>query len=509
VLLADFYLQEGIHMKDNKDKKPNQALIDNLHRRAFELGNAELLKAASKPYLHTYQMIILQQRLNALPTPRLTEDYLNRINFLGSILFPYFAKFRELARTIPVCARLLIAEGRPREAEAVMDSWRPLTALMMNDDTDRSLIQVRVAVAVGNILSKEAAGVYHQLGETTKEADANATFVRLSQVTTRFKAVDNPGALSHAAMRRHSSYIELLLNSDSFNDRPTLQELTPGRMHEHVLMEEVAADVIALLLTLAMLGAMLQGKVWLFHLRRASAVPILLMAPARVLLRAVLLGTLLPMLIYWVYSRLPVIGGREYGWLYMWPRFSAELLLLAIILLWLPAHLLRKYIRKRCDDLGVDMPDAHAERAVAWKVRGTGLLAFILLAIVISALSQGVAISDDHGIFLFIIVLSLALLIFALLFAHQRRREFGLYYGTLARSLAPVYAWSVIIIMFVAQPFLLYNEAKWLRKDPIRFGQMTNRQATVASYSTPESKACERLYRFSTEALNPSLDLRR
>ena len=504
VLLAENYLKQGVLAQDDRTAgKHGEKLPDELlDRHFFALGNAELLKAARKPYLRTYQMVILQKRLNALPPPRLTEDYLNRIALSAAVLFPYFSRFRDLARNIPGCARLLIADGQPREAEAVMDTWRPLTGLFLNDDSDRTLIQGLVALAIGCILSKEGAEVYDQLGATAKAADARAAYARLSQVKTAFRA-EKPNTISEAVMRQHISLLGSILYPVFGGERPTLSELTAGRMHEHVLFEEAAIDVTAILLLLAMLGTLLQGKLWLLHLRRASAVPILLMPPARVLLRAVLLGTLLPMLLYEGYSRLPGIGGREYGWGYMWPRFTAELLLLAMLLLWLPAHLLRKYIRRRCDDLGVPMPDATAERAVAWKVRVAVLLAFILLAFVIRAFLQYNGILDDGLGYLFAAVLSLALLVFAVHFAHRRRREFGLYYGTLARSLAPVYAWSVIVIMLVVQPCLLYSEAHWLRNDPLMFGHLADRQTMVASFTTVEARACERLTRLTTEALQP------
>ncbi len=159
------------------------------------------------------------------------------------------------------------------------------------------------------------------------------------------------------------------------------QQMTPGRMLEHVLVEEVAVQLLLLLLLLALLGAVVQGTLWLFRLRRAAAVPILLLPPAKVLLRALLLGIALPMLLYWLYTRCPVIGGREFGWSSgMRPRFMLELCVLGLLMLWLPALIIRRYLARRCADLGIALPTRREERLTNWQVRGAGAAALLLLA---------------------------------------------------------------------------------------------------------------------------------
>ena len=576
VLLANYYLNTGVLPIDNKVKKPHEIPTDDLlDRRTFELGNAEVLKAAGKPYLHTYQGVILQKRLNALPPAQFTEDYLNRLCISASVLFPYYSKFRNLARTIPGCARLLIAENRPREAEAMMDAWKPLTRQILHDDTDSTLIQKLVALAIGTLLSHESACVYDQLGATEKARDARATYTRFIEAKARFLQMDT-GLGTKDLLKKSGSALGSMWGMSIYEEPgappPTARDLTPNRMLEHVLIEEAATNAITLLLLLALLGTLLQGALWLIRCRRAAAVPILLMPPARVLLRALALGLLLPMLLYWGYSRLPIIGGREYGWGYMWPRFSVELLLLAIMLLWLPARLLRKYIRQRCEELNVALPSVRDERISVWVARTVGLGTLALITILTMAI---VNINEDKiGTWSFIILLiSLALLIYGALyillrrecrqylsdlvrkipliyarlimlttlialllvvipclihenydpiwhgitvllpaimgvailiaacrFVYRRRREYGLYYGTLARSLAPVYAGAILLLTLLVQPCLLYSEAYWLRHDPLVFGYLASNHARVGC-SVLEAQACDRLEQLTDKAL--------
>ena len=145
------------------------------------------------------------------------------------------------------------------------------------------------------------------------------------------------GTRHQAYLREHGSLLANLYAISNYTlptlpAMPSPQELTPGRMHEHVLAEEIAVQGVLLLLVLALLGTLAQGALWLYRLRRASAIPFLLLPPAKVMLNAVLLGIALPMLVYWLYSRCPVLGGREFSWSSdMWPRFIVELCVLGIL----------------------------------------------------------------------------------------------------------------------------------------------------------------------------------
>ena len=47
------------------------------------------------------------------------------------------------------------------------------------------------------------------------------------------------------------------------------------------------------------------------------------------------------------------------------------------------------------------------------------------------------------------------------------RNTYGLYYGTLARSLMPVYACAVILIGVIGLPWLQKEESALLKQDPL------------------------------------------
>jgi len=168
----------------------------------------------------------------------------------------------------------------------------------------------------------------------------------------------------------------------------------------------------------------------------------------------------------------------------MRPRFIVELCILAILMLWLPARFMRRYIRRRCADLGADVPSARDEFAVSWRVGG-GVLAFACLALAACMLSSEFWMSVKVAV----AALAIGLIVWVSWYAERRRARYGLYYGTLARSLAPVYAFSIIFISLTLQPYQLYSEAMWLRRDTTIYGYLADPRSRVAGFTSIETKA--------------------
>lgn len=460
LLLAECYLHRGMTAASERQGE-DKALGDALHdRQAFDLGLAELQKAAKKPYYRTYQMQIIRQKLNALPRPLLTEDYLRYLTLTSHELFPQFARLRDIARKTPSCARLLAAEGRTAEAEAVMDTWQPLSRLLADDSN--FLIGALVTAAVVKILTEEGAEVYAQLGRSEKASAALATYERVTQLRNGTKTVANSAKVGLPTERNTPACADVLLpvftGVGTQVPPTTADDLTPLRMHEHVLVEETAVQLLQVLFVLALLGTLMQGAIWHYHLRRAAAVALLLLPPVKEILRALCWGIVLPMAIYWLYSRLPIIGGREYCWKFMGWRFGAEMLIVGMLALWIPARLIGRYVRRRCEDLDIPLPPA-TEAPKQRKLQTAMISAMALLVIIIAIPVEYLTVKMIGT------VLLVGLIAVIVRYAVLTRQHYGLYYGTLARSMAPLYAFAILFLALIAQPWLLANEAYWLRKD--------------------------------------------
>jgi len=483
VFLAEYYLKRGVQAKTETNKKDDADAI--LDRRAFDLGLVELQKAVRKPYLHTYQMEIERMRLNELPRPLLTEDYLGRIAITAAVLFPHFQRYRSLARKIPASARLLYQEGRTREAEAVMDAGMPYARLLAGD-ANTTLIGGLVSTAVAAIETKQGADVYEQLGERTKAQQAQELYNEIRAFSRNWKASGHNPSLK-SMLKRHGSQLISIISPVFGGVAPTERELIPTRMQEHVLSEEIGLGGLQVLFALLLLGTVLQGMIWHYRLRGAASVPLLLLPPAQVIARVLWWGVAVPLLVFWIYSRLPIIGGREYGWGFLWWRFGVELLLLGLLLLWLPARMINRYVRRRCDDLDIPMPPAREEAAVSRKLRGAvlGAIVLVMVMVLLPAAATPLFLKFIGVIF------AVVLVVLGARSAAAKRRDFGLYFGTLARSMAPLYAFAIILLTLTAQPWLLYQEASWLRRDTVMLGEYANKSSEPIAFTRLESRATQ------------------
>jgi len=535
ILLAEYYLQNGINIRSDLPMghygPPTDEILD---RRAFTLGMTELRKALAKPYLHTYRARILQMKLNALPTPLFTEEYLGRIMLAVHEIYPEMVRYRNLAWQISACARVLRAEGCLAEAEAMMDTWQPYTTLLMSD-ASTNLYQSSVACSGGEVLSKEGAEVYDQLGITAKARKVRAINARLKNIDQQRRFSKSERMQQDDLFQKHGAYLAAINRARGVKNQVLEADLQPLRMHEHAMIDEMLVEGVVLLLILALLVVLLDGAIW-FVLRWERGSRPLLLLSANELFRALLLGIALPVAVYWVYSRLPVIGGREYSWSGHWPRFAIEWLLLAIALLWLPSRSIRRYIDRRCAELGIMVP---ARKQVWWILLRTwailltavvigvlpallvpesdafiwtgGLLVIILLcvafyaysrtrhwpllpriAILVLAIGLGeVAAYSMYSHIINIICLLLAsLLVVVSMYSYRRVTNcHARYHGTVALSLAPLFAFSALFLSLVVQPWFIANEVYWLRQDSAFLNHMSQSHQRPVGFSASEEQA--------------------
>jgi len=499
VLMADFYLNRGVQSRTDFPRDSKKAAVDKiLDHDAFSLGIVEMRKAALKPYLYTYQMQILRKKVNSLPNPVLTEDYVRHINVSASELFPNMATFRDVSRRMPAAVRLLIADGHPAEAAVLMDTWKPYAKLIASE-SNPILIHCLVAHAIDTILSKEAIPIYTNLGLNSNAKEAGEIYARLAELKHQWRSKTS---LSYKNTEKlsdeHGSIIARMLVPIMGDVKMTDDDLKPGRMHEHVMMEEGVTLGTLAVLALLLIGTLVQSILWLYRLRQAASVPILLMPPGQLIARALVFGIVVPVLIYWFYARVLPFGGRDYGLAsVMWPRFVAELSVMALLILSIPTTIIRRYIRRRCVDLNIAVPCVKNEIVSTWIVRGATILA-IGLVVVIKAYWINISpVFTTLGV-----LFAIAITVFGIRFIIRKRTQHGLYYGTLAKSLIPIYALSMVLISVTLQPLLLRSEASWLKKDKLIYGYLADRHNTTVGFTGMEQKATRKYWGLLKQALS-------
>lgn len=453
----------------------DDVLVD---RAALDAGVTELLAASRKPYLRGYGMEIMQFRLKLMPVPRLTEEYYQRIQILADQRFDMLAEQRLLARSIGGAARLLLQSGQTKDAVRVMDTWKPYVKLL-SGESEQTLIHALVTVACAQRLAEDAVDVYRHTRRESRQKEAATSLLVLRQEHSRLTQARHAAAAS-GDWRRYGGYTQGSL-LPAVMTSPTRDELTPGRMYEHVLAESVVVQFTLVLLVIALLGALMQYLIWWMTSRGDPVKPLLILPSCSAIVWLQGLFVILPCVAYWFYSR-SSIGGREYGLMSGAPgvRILVEMLLVALVILIVPAVRWRKALRKRCTDLGVPIPAVRQKRLLAWKRAGLGLGLLVPVAAVVAAVNWLVT--------FFALCVAATLLWLLARLEHVGRHPYRLFYGTVARSMTTLVAITTLVMALITQPWLLTQEVHWLRADPLIYGPMADHSRKAAQFSLPETR---------------------
>lgn len=245
---------------------------------------------------------------------------------------------------------------------------------------------------------------------------------------------------------------------------PTRADLAPGRLVELVLLERTALGALLFLLLLLLLlriAALCGLGLWR-RLRRGQGEPprfLILPSPAAAG-RILGLGVLLPLVLFWLYTRHSGAAGREYSLNYLGSRFLLELFLLGATILYASVAMTARVVRERCEALRIPAPEAKLEQNRGLLVAALGFTWSGCLALrwnlgwwpVLLAAPAGFLLLAHGGAFM---LMALAC------------RRYRAFFDIMPRSLMPLFAALAIILGSLVHPHLVWEEAVHLRNDKL------------------------------------------
>jgi len=249
-------------------------------------------------------------------------------------------------------------------------------------------------------------------------------------------------------------------------DEPITEEmLRPGRQTDRIVFEQFNLSYILCILLGSMIGA------WILRMvcQRASdggPAPLLLLPPWRVALGILGFGILLPIILYFSYTRWSGLSSYENS-IEDFMFLFLEVNLLNMSILAASTLLSATYIRKRCQALDITIPKPANPLLIKLFWWGVGSLCLCCAATKkLFGNQEGL----ETALLLFstgmgLILCGAGLVVF--IKGCKSRRTHGLYYGTLARSIMPVYACAVILIGGICLPWLQKEESALLKKDTL------------------------------------------
>lgn len=392
-LLADAYFQRAMEYTETKiteDKQTHRTInrydYRLTDRNMLEKGIREFRTGLARPALRTYHTEMGRLQFAALPTPRHSEDYLDRIVFAATVLFPELAHYRELGRRFPYAGLVLIKEGRTAEGEALLHAWKPYTEHLLGDRIT-FLIQYLAAAAIGDLSSETCAQQYDALGrpETARQMRREADDCLRPYRDWRANRSARNDAYDEAC---RSSVLASMLFPIGGPGAPKIapKDLAPLRGLDQTWLEIAGASGLLILLTLVMVYVAIVALIYALLGKRPEKRPLLILPAWKDLARILGLGVLLPLLVYVLVTR-SGLDGRQYGlglqpWRFV--IFCTELVLLGGALLIVPQVLAKRTLDFRCRALGIAGPRYAMPPALVFTLGTAGILvasgAFLALA---------------------------------------------------------------------------------------------------------------------------------
>ena len=459
-ILAAVLFKRGAEWESKLNKDEEWIIKDKV---LVDSAIAELNKAANKPFYRRYLSEFLKRQLALFPETRRLEDRIAKVVYLAGIPLGDLGLIKGLFKAIP----FYVESNELPEADAsqLLDAWHGFLKKAVPDAW--SLIDVLVLNAIATMAEKKVADVYEAMDKPAAAMETRRLAKQLSEPVESWKAArkskKSNDKESHLLKWKGSILAKMMLPS---LDEPITEEmLRPGRQTDRIVFEQFNLSYILCILLGSMIGA------WILRMvcQRAGdggPTPLLLLPPWRVAQGILGFGILLPIILYFSYTRWSGLSSYENS-IEDFMFLFLEVNLLNMSILAASTLLAATYIRKRCQALDITIPKPANPLLIKLFWWGVGSLCLCCAATKkLFGNQEGL----ETALLLFstgmgLILCGAGLVVF--IKGCKSRRTHGLYYGTLARSIMPVYACAVIFIGGICLPWLQKEEGALLKKDTL------------------------------------------
>ena len=256
---------------------------------------------------------------------------------------------RNMSRGVMAYAALLITEGRPQEAEALIRT-APVAGAQLGA-TSRLLIELLVADSMRQITLREGAALYERLGKHDLADQALALARKESQQEGSFiQRVDRNGE-EFKFVAAHAGFLgSPLVSVVPLTDRSIITDLQRA---ERFLAERAVLGCLALLylITVGWLGIRTLWSLW--RHRKDTGGPKLYFIGWRRLAWIALIAVALPLAAYVILTRAFACGSAHYGINYQPARVALEMGGAVLLIFGLSLFLGWRAARLSCREAGI------------------------------------------------------------------------------------------------------------------------------------------------------------
>ncbi len=438
----------------------------------------EFSRARSKPYYKTYYSEMTNERFAAIGEPQKYEHLVNMVLARWGGCFRTMVLDSEAFELLPSFAEYLMDRGRIEEAEILVHSWKDMTDKMVAGAEDSGDL-INAYVMARKTLDAYSK-YYNQIGDSAKRHKMDNCKKLLRETMHEYQG-DNKWSKAFTT----GSVIMPSLFNGSFpflsTEKSDYEEINrAGRLRDYILAERMFLGILSSVLIVILIEACLVSFWQNIRNRQKGNTPLLLIPRFHEMSRVLLVGIIAPIAVYFVVTRVTAIGGRENAITYRPMQSLLEFSLVSVAILYLTLGSSARTLHKRCKRLGISSPPKAIGNRYH-RFAAIFLLVIVFLWIFVPepleyhkmpGLYYGSHLDIKSGTWFFaaslligsLIVVGQTLLVVRVLSA---KKSYGQYYGTLARSLMPVFALLLLVFTLVLQPALAAREDYLFKNDPV------------------------------------------
>ncbi len=484
---AAILFRRGAEWESNPEEDRDEWVIND--PTLLDSAIVELRKATSKPYYRRYHDELNEERLGFFPETRRIEHRLVKLTFLAGLRLPELGLVRDLFKAIPQFVES--NELSESEASQLLDTWQDFLKQSIPDAY--CLIDVLVLNAVATLSGEKVAEVYESMGQLESADNTREYAEKLSQPITQWK--DNRANMPFGDDSIKLGILASML-LPSIGEPITREMLAPSTQVERVaFLEQMIAHSMLVVLVLLIIFAFILRSIC--QLAANGRSPNLFIPSLKEFFRVFGLGVLLPVAFYYVYTRHSGISSyenslRDY-------RIFLEVGLFVVTCFAMSTWLGMDFIRQRCEKSGIPAPQSVRP---LWKGLFFGALSVSwILCILARPLFGHIKLMDDIllGLMVFLALKFAVTCIIVFFKGVISRKGLGAYYGSLARSLMPIWACVILFIGGLGIPWLHQQETALLKKDTLMAG-------SVGGFTAVEERLTHRLRDGMADALKTNQD---
>jgi len=501
-LLAYRWIKLSIEGEYRKNDAPPGTYTYRVKDRALLDRAMEEMATGLRLPLDNRRYDLLSAQLDAMPRPKHWEEQIRETTLLASVLFPEFAKMRELARINGFYLSLLLDEGKRAEAEPFLHTGERI-AVQLAEERVPTLIGMLVALAIHSICNKQDAAVCRRFGYTAEAEKIERRFEMISggMQAWRKSASDKSKRAQFDKVVKANCGILASILLPVFGNKQSItpREMRASRQVETAFFQGIVISLLPIFFVGLIVFSGLKYLRWRVALAGEETPPHDARLSGADWARVLLLGFLLPVGLYAAATSLPVLFQWQIELHLAYSLLSLLTLVLLIVLLTVPTTMAANSIWRR--NIAAGIIEVH-QPGVSGFMRGLSSVVSLFWATALSrsllvlpmlagmALAASVLLPDDRLLFGINWVGHLVILVvlagLALLPAVWERNHTDCAQHFLALSRAMVLLYAVLALCTAAlYPALLGLESHYLRQDKV---MTTMRSGETIAFTRAEGR---------------------